>query len=254
MAFHPVPPAHRPALPVLALVLALTGLVSPPGARAQDRPAAPRSILPDTAWSVDQRLLYRVYFEEDTTFQVAMRGTNITTFPVFYGGVAAAGIGVGLLRGEEDFADVYRLAASELVAVAGFSLLKRVFRRPRPNLSMPGIEARFDSPGTESFEYSFPSGHTAVAFALATSWSLSHPKVFVVVPGVAWAAATGVSRVWMGDHYPSDVIAGAVLGTLVAWGIHAAGDRIVPKVFLKDGDEAPDVPPDVPVFYFTFGL
>lgn len=59
---------------------------------------------------------------------------------------------------------------------------------------------------------SFPSGHTATAFALATSLSIKYPKWYVIAPTALWACSVGVSRMNEGVHYPSDVLAGAAIG------------------------------------------
>lgn len=59
---------------------------------------------------------------------------------------------------------------------------------------------------------SFPSGHTSTAFALATSLSIKYPKWYVIAPSALWACSVGVSRMNEGVHYPSDVLAGAVIG------------------------------------------
>ncbi|WP_297274039.1 phosphatase PAP2 family protein [uncultured Bacteroides sp.] len=59
---------------------------------------------------------------------------------------------------------------------------------------------------------SFPSGHTATAFALATSLSVKYPKWYVIAPSALWACSVGVSRMNEGVHYPSDVLAGAFVG------------------------------------------
>lgn len=65
-----------------------------------------------------------------------------------------------------------------------------------------------------SYEHSpsFPSGHTATAFALATSLSVKYPKWYVIAPSAVWACSVGVSRMNEGVHYPSDVLAGAAIG------------------------------------------
>ena len=59
---------------------------------------------------------------------------------------------------------------------------------------------------------SFPSGHTATAFALATSLCVKYPKWYVIGPSALWACSVGMSRMNEGVHYPSDVLAGAVIG------------------------------------------
>lgn len=59
---------------------------------------------------------------------------------------------------------------------------------------------------------SFPSGHTTMAFSVATSLTLLYPKWYVAVPSYLWAVGVGYSRMNIGVHYPSDVLAGALLG------------------------------------------
>lgn len=86
-------------------------------------------------------------------------------------------------------------------------VVKRVVDRPRPSVTYPDIQA-FE---TEK-QYSFPSGHTSNAFCIATSLSLNYKKWYVVVPAYAWAASVGYSRMHLGMHYPTDVMAGAILG------------------------------------------
>lgn len=86
--------------------------------------------------------------------------------------------------------------------------LKYLIDRPRPYVTYPDRVHPYsyeDSP-------SFPSGHTATAFALATSLSLRYPKWYVIAPSAIWACSVGVSRMNEGVHYPSDVLTGALLG------------------------------------------
>ena len=83
--------------------------------------------------------------------------------------------------------------------------LKRVIGRPRPFES--GI-IRYENVTSNSF----PSGHTSLAFATATALTLKYPKWYVIAPSYFWACSVGYSRMNLGVHYPSDVLAGAVLG------------------------------------------
>lgn len=86
--------------------------------------------------------------------------------------------------------------------------LKYAFDRERPFVKYPDkihpINPE-DSP-------SFPSGHTAAAFSLATSLSITYPKWYVIAPSAAWACGVGLARMNQGVHYPSDVLAGAAIG------------------------------------------
>ncbi len=96
--------------------------------------------------------------------------------------------------------------------------LKYGVQRDRPYYSYPtDIIKR-----TDSGPYSFPSGHTSLAFAMATSMTLSTKKWYVAVPCYLYAGAVGYSRMRLGVHYPSDVLGGAIVGTgsaLLVWQI-----------------------------------
>ena len=86
--------------------------------------------------------------------------------------------------------------------------LKRAIARPRPYSTYP----QWISPSTPESSLSFPSGHTSLAFVTATALSLKYPKWYVIAPTYLWAASVGYSRMNLGVHYPTDVLAGALLG------------------------------------------
>lgn len=90
--------------------------------------------------------------------------------------------------------------------------LKHIVNRPRPFTKFPFIE-KLSNAGSPSF----PSGHTSEAFATATSLSLAFPKWYVITPAYLWAGAVGYSRMHLGVHYPSDVLAGAIVGAGAAY-------------------------------------
>lgn len=99
------------------------------------------------------------------------------------------------------------IGASMLICVGITYGLKYAVDRPRPFVTYPDIEKVSDAGS-----YSFPSGHTSDAFATATSLSLAFPKWYVIAPSYLWACSVGYSRMHLGVHYPSDVLAGAVIG------------------------------------------
>lgn len=103
---------------------------------------------------------------------------------------------------------VYQAEALALNALLTFGL-KWSVRRERPYVNHALIY-RKDKTGP----FSFPSGHTSVAFATATNLTLAYPKWYVALPAYTWAGAVGYSRMHLGVHYPSDVLAGALIGTL----------------------------------------
>lgn len=102
---------------------------------------------------------------------------------------------------------VYALAGSQLVV----QLVKRVVPRPRPFLVIK------DANVWQNLilrDYSFPSGHTTASFALATVISFAHPiAALIVIPA---AMLIGMSRIYLGLHYPTDVVIGAIIGIVSA--------------------------------------
>src|SRR5574344_1888656 len=87
------------------------------------------------------------------------------------------------------------------------TVLKYAINRDRPFITYPYLE-KVTSGGSPSF----PSGHTSEAFATATSLSLAFPKWYVIAPSYVWASGVGYSRMDLGVHFPSDVLAGAITG------------------------------------------
>lgn len=88
----------------------------------------------------------------------------------------------------------------------GFNfLIKLVVRRPRPQIEgLPPI-------GGAPSSLSFPSAHATASFAAATAMSRLAPELKAALFGAA--ALMAVTRPYLGMHYPSDIVAGAVLGT-----------------------------------------
>ena len=105
------------------------------------------------------------------------------------------------------------------ILVVGFAverpsyfLLKNGFKRHRPPNIIPG----FNSVITASDEFSFPSGHTSGAFLVATTLVLVLP-VGGVTYLYGWAVCVALSRIILGVHFPLDTVAGALLGSGIAW-------------------------------------
>jgi len=90
--------------------------------------------------------------------------------------------------------------------------MKNVVKRDRPAVHDPSFIAVINEDS-----YSFPSGHTSEAFSMATSLSIKYRKWYVVAPAFAYAGLTGYSRLYLGVHYPTDVLAGALTGSGSAW-------------------------------------
>jgi len=115
-----------------------------------------------------------------------------------------------------------RGTAAVAVASATANLIgKQIVRRPRPiRDAHPNPQRRVPMPGSSSF----PSGHTASAFAFACAVGSVLPAASV--PLGALAVAVGYSRVHTGVHYPGDVAAGALIGIAAAAAVSAYVNRI----------------------------
>lgn len=88
--------------------------------------------------------------------------------------------------------------------------IKQVFRRQRPYLSVVRAVVVGKKPGN----YSFPSGHSAAAFGGAYLLARHYPRLAPLFYAIA--ATVGFSRVYLGAHYPGDVLSGAAVGSILA--------------------------------------
>lgn len=93
------------------------------------------------------------------------------------------------------------------VADGSATALKAIFLRPRPTTTFAEASLLSDRPASSSF----PSNHATNAFALASLLAVWHRKL--AFPFFAVAVLVGYSRVYTADHFPSDVVAGGLLGT-----------------------------------------
>jgi undecaprenyl-diphosphatase len=127
-----------------------------------------------------------------------------------------------LVDGLDGLAASAHLAATGVIALTLYKLLKRWTRRPRPFASDRRIHAWV----APLDEFSFPSGHTLHAVAFSIVAMAHYPMLaWVLVPFTASVAA---SRVVLGLHYPSDVLAATVIGS----GLAGVSLWVVPGVTL----------------------
>ncbi len=113
-----------------------------------------------------------------------------------------------------DDAQGRRFLTAALAAFAlelpAYKLIKNCVKRDRPTDKLPAVCGRI----VPSDRFSFPSGHAAGAMLIATLLAHMVPVVFPLA--AAWALSVGFSRVYLGVHYPTDVLAGMAIGMLSA--------------------------------------
>ena len=118
------------------------------------------------------------------------------------------------------------IAVSELTgSVITFSL-KNIVKRERPFRNLNNVYLVSSKPLTDRF--SFPSGHTTNSFALATSLTLRYPDQPILISGLyLYAAVVSLGRIYLGVHYPSDILGGIVVGSGSALLIHSIRKDII---------------------------
>jgi len=169
--------------------------------------------------SIDYRLLRSLNVGEKPAWDATMKGVSFSAFVVS----PATPLGIwshGYFTKDKDLMrNGYRSAATLCVALGMAGSIKYVVNRQRPYDAHPSDITRRDF---HNGPYSFPSGHTTMAFASATSLSLTYKKWYVAVPSYVYAGFVGYSRMRLGVHYPSDVLGGVFIGVgcgLLTWGV-----------------------------------
>jgi membrane-associated phospholipid phosphatase len=163
-----------------------------------------------TSWAqnADIELLRNIHLERNTKLDKPYFYITHSASPM---SIAAPVVvfAIGLLAKNMDLRKKGFFLGEVLVVSTVFTLgMKYGIKRERPFVSYPDIQQL-----TSASSPSFPSGHTSTAFATATSMTLAFPKWYVALPAYLWAGAVGYSRMHLGVHYPSDVLAGALIGS-----------------------------------------
>jgi undecaprenyl-diphosphatase len=119
----------------------------------------------------------------------------------------AMGLAILLFGGEARFEALGAAGTASLLSILLFQWLKRLTGRRRPCHIEPHCWATLLPPD----QFSFPSGHTMTAFAVAVPLSLFYPTLAI---GLLFCALSiAMSRILLGMHFLSDVVAGALIGT-----------------------------------------
>lgn len=121
------------------------------------------------------------------------------------------GLAIFLFGGEQRFAALGSAGLASVLSILLFIWLKRFTGRRRPCQVEPHCWATLLPPD----QFSFPSGHTMTAFAVALPLCLFYPTLAGALLFCAFSIA--LSRILLGMHFLSDVVAGALIGTTIGY-------------------------------------
>lgn len=159
------------------------------------------------AQSADMNWLKRIHQNRNTGLDGTMNAISKTTYPISFA-LPATELLYGLIIKDEQalYNSVQSLGGLAINTVIVYGL-KYTMQRERPYKADATIIPYHydDSP-------SFPSGHTSFAFSTAASLSIKYPRWYIIAPAAVWAGTVGYSRLHLGEHYPTDVAAGALIG------------------------------------------
>ena len=165
--------------------------------------------LSGNAQNTDVRLLSTIYADSSHFKDKSAKIISTSVAPLSIA-VPATMLIVGLIKKDSILIhNGLKTGGSILLTTIITTGLKYGINRTRPYNEYPLL---FHAK-TNTNQYSFPSGHTSSAFSTATSLSLAYPKWYVIAPAYLWACSTAYSRMYLGVHYPTDVLAGAIIGT-----------------------------------------
>ena len=177
-----------------------------------------------TAQNIDIDVLRNINQNRSTTLDPTFKIITNSVFPV---ALAVPAVVTTLYLLNKDSASKQQaiiVGGTVIISSAITGLLKYTIQRDRPFVTYPDINHI-----TPEDSYSFPSGHTSTAFALATSVTIAYPKWYVAAPAYLWASSAAYSRMHFGVHYPSDVIAGALIGSGSAWLCYQLNKRLLQR-------------------------
>jgi membrane-associated phospholipid phosphatase len=165
------------------------------------------------AQSFDVNLLQSIY-KNETSFKDKFFKADAQSVTVFNIAAPVSIFAAGLIKHDKQLQkNAIYIAGAYIASSIVTQGLKQLVKRERPFEQYPLLFSdRYDGGG-----YSFPSGHTSAAFCTATSLSLYFPKWYVIAPSYLWAVSVGWARMYEGVHYPTDVLAGAIIGMGSAW-------------------------------------
>lgn len=157
-------------------------------------------------------------------FAEIVAGFSTAMSPRYLAMVVLIAAGIAMFNKASPWLIAY-VPASLILAQAITTVLKYTINRPRPPVQEQLVY---------TYDPSFPSGHSSVAFAIATAvivllatktWRAKYPWAVAIV-AVVGASASAASRLYLGVHWLSDVIAGTGIGIAAALSVWAAGSYV----------------------------
>jgi len=162
--------------------------------------------------NADINLLKKISASKNSKYENFQSGLSFSVYPALVL-TPSSFVAIGLLNKDTNQINTGVCIATGIALNTAITIgLKYSIHRNRPYITYPEIKP-IETENTPSM----PSGHTASAFNIATSLTLFYPKWYVAVPAYTWASGIAYSRMYLGVHYPSDIIAGAILGSGTAW-------------------------------------
>lgn len=189
----------------IAFLLPLIILVAPV-VTAQTIEPSPEAV------GLDEHLFRSINNRMDPTRDGIFEYVDRAAIPAFFViPIAYAGIR-GVQNGYIDNSS-YLFLLTETLTLGISAGLKAATDRTRPFQALDNVKTKHLWSAVGS---SFPSGHAAQAFSIATFLALRHGSALVVIPAYVWAGIVSYGRIYLGLHYPSDVAAGVIIGSGIA--------------------------------------
>lgn len=140
--------------------------------------------------------------------------------------------------GKRSFIPIITIAlfvvASDQITV---HLFKNLFQRYRPsqNLDLSGVVHIVN--GYKGGLYGFVSSHASNTFGLATIMSFLLKRRYLTIVLIIWAVIVSYSRIYLGVHYPADVLCGAIIGVLIAFIFYKLADLVSKKLYKSNNSD-----------------
>ena len=151
-------------------------------------------------------------------YRIVFKGCTLLIFPPLYLTLSAVGFVITRLKKSRWSLPCFEILIAQCLSVAFARIFKILIGRARPDIFLKkGVYGFYGFEWDHHF-HSFPSGHSIAAFTLASSLALLFPRFRVYFFSVATLLTT--SRIFLLDHFASDIIGTAAISLVIAGGVH----------------------------------